>query len=369
MRLGQAATGLRVAVLVAAVCLALAGWPQKPSIVRVHPEHKVVEVSVDGQHPWVEIELAHDGMDGYNLHLAVRNFEFTPENIGQEPVPNEGHGHLYINGEKVGRLYSPWRHLSAKLFKPGVNRVHVVLNANDHSVWGLGGEPLGDDVLVDTETEGGPIVVGTISYKLTWDWKGVERANDGWKVVNDLGYEVEVSAGRLVTRSVELVPCHYQPAQPPQAWLWDLLSPASVYAGHGSLLPNPAKTTRSYEEDLTALSDVEIEKREVSYPEYCQAHYLIARPTGTGPTATSLELRGSYRKGGKSEAFVIASKLAYGELKDLDAAVDIVGGINVSIERSLARLFDGVDFDSMDERARDLSVLRSMVSNTTVRAE
>ncbi len=360
---------LRIVGLAGLACLILAGWPQKPSIVRVHPEHMVVEVPQDGQHPWVEIELAHDGRDGYNLHLAVRNYQFTPENIGQEPVPNEGHAHLYINGEKIGRLYSPWRHLSAKLFEPGVNRVHVVLNANDHSVWGLGGEPIGDDVLVDTNAEGNPVVVGTIRYSLTWNRNGVERTAAGWKVVNDLGYEVEVTGGRLVTRNLELVPCHYQPAQPPRAWLWDLLRPASVYAGHGSLVPNPAKISRSYEEDFADLSDVEIERREVNDPEYCQAHYLIARPTGTGPSASSLELSGSYRKNGKTEAFNIASNLAYGELKDLDAAVEIVGGIDVSVERSAAQLFDGVDFASMDERARDLAVLRALVRNAAVRAD
>jgi len=369
VRLRKVATTTRVLILAGVACLIVAGWPQKPAIVRVHPEHMVVEVPQDGEHPWVEIELAHDGMDGYNLHLVTGNYQFTPENIGQEPVWNEGHAHLYINGAKIGRLYSPWQHLSGNLFEPGVNRIHVVLNANDHSVWGLGGEPIGDDVLLDTEAKGDPIVVGTIRYSLTWNWDGVEKTSTGWKVVNDLGYQVEVTSGRLVTRNLELIPCHYKPAQPPQVWLWDLLKPAAVYAGHGSLLPNPAKISRSYEEDFAKLSDIEIESRKVTDPEYCQAHYLIARPTGTGPGDSSLELSGSYAKDGQGEAFTIASNMAYGELKDLDAAVSIVGGIDVVVERSVAKLFDGVDFGAMDERARDMSVLRALVRGASVKVQ
>ena len=269
---------------------------------------------------------------------------------------------------KVGRLYSAWRHLPANLFEPGVNRVHVVLNANDHSVWGLGGEPIGDDVLVDTDTTGDPVVVGEIRYRLTWNWEEVERVQRGWRVVNNLGYEVTVTGGRLVTRSLELVPCHYQPADNPVADLWDWLTPRTAYAGHGSLVPNPAKITRSLEEDLFDPSEAEVEIRSVTDPEYCQAHYLIARPTGAGPQASALELQGTYRKRELRGELGVSSNLAYGELKDLQAAIGIVGGIDVAVERQLGTIFDGVDFGAMDDRTIGLTILRTLVRETRVTA-
>ena len=97
--------------------------------------------------------------DGYNLALEVRNYRFTPENVGAVAVANEGHAHLYINGQKIARLYSPWRHLPRSLFHDGPNRLQVELNANDHSIWGVAGEPIGADVLVDTRVEDGDPIV------------------------------------------------------------------------------------------------------------------------------------------------------------------------------------------------------------------
>jgi hypothetical protein len=39
---------------------------------------------------------------------------------------------LYINGEKVSRVYGPWLHLPT--LPPGRNEITVELNANNHQV-------------------------------------------------------------------------------------------------------------------------------------------------------------------------------------------------------------------------------------------
>lgn len=76
-----------------------------------------------------------DQGSGYNLHLDVSNFRFSPENIGIESSAVEGHAHLYINGRKISRIYGPWLHIPAALLEPGSNLVLVTLNDNSHRIW------------------------------------------------------------------------------------------------------------------------------------------------------------------------------------------------------------------------------------------
>jgi hypothetical protein len=354
--------------------LAVMAWPQTAPF--THPNHLVVQIPVDEPPPGVSVELLPDSVDGYNLHLTVRNFRFTPELVNAENVPNQGHAHLYINGEKIGRLYCEWAHLPRALFKDGINLVHIVLNANDHSSWGINGQAIGADVLVDSGiSDGDPIVREDVSYTLSWDWTGAQRFDaKGWLVDNDLGYRVQVNSGRLVTRNLELIDCHPAAPGPALNALWRLLSPRAAYAGHSSLVAGASRITKSYEEDLADPGEREIESRTVSDPQYCQAHYLIARAKGAPPSAAGFEVAGSWSRDGQpGQPFSIRSNLAYGEIKQLRNADDgrpairsIVGGIRVEVRRPLAALFAGVDFAEMDERAQAMQALRSLVGQTQI---
>lgn len=89
-----------------------------------------------------------DAVDGYNVQILTENFTFTPAAINGPVAENSGHGHLYVNGEKIARLYGDWVHLPAAELKPGVNLVSVTLNANDHSVWAEDGQPISTTVRV-----------------------------------------------------------------------------------------------------------------------------------------------------------------------------------------------------------------------------
>lgn len=101
--------------------------------------HSMVEVDASLPEPTVAIELLKDTMGGYNLHILTENFTFTPENISQAPVANEGHAHLYINGIKIARVYGEWFNIPASDLQPGANAIEVTLNANDHAEWVLEG--------------------------------------------------------------------------------------------------------------------------------------------------------------------------------------------------------------------------------------
>ncbi len=116
-------------------------------------DHGETPVPADTTAPTVKIELTEDEMSGYNLRLITENYKFTPGKIGSEPVANEGHAHLFINGNKVARLYSPWFHIPAEMLTAESNEITVTLNANDHSDWTVNDEHISASQLLEAEPE------------------------------------------------------------------------------------------------------------------------------------------------------------------------------------------------------------------------
>lgn len=102
--------------------------------------HKLRNVPAE-QAPRVELEVTEDSSSGWNVHVVTEGFEFAPERLG-EVRPQEGHAHLFIDGEKVARLYGPWYHLSGSAVPAGEHELSVSLNANDHTLWAVDGEPI-----------------------------------------------------------------------------------------------------------------------------------------------------------------------------------------------------------------------------------
>lgn len=110
--------------------------------------HPMREVAAGLPVPAVTHLVFPDAMDGYNIQILTENFTFTPSAINRDIVPNEGHAHLYVNGEKVLRVYGRWVHLPASFLVTGANVVTVTLNANDHSEWANDGMAIGSSVIV-----------------------------------------------------------------------------------------------------------------------------------------------------------------------------------------------------------------------------
>ncbi|MEM7668781.1 MAG: hypothetical protein AAF317_06460 [Pseudomonadota bacterium] len=116
--------------------------PEDHSTHRTHDHsqsHGTIEVD-PANPPGLSIRVVKDALSGWNVFLSVRKFRFTPEQVNQANVVNEGHAHLYLNGEKLTRLYGTSYHLSN--LPPGRNVVSVSLNANDHSGLLLAGQPI-----------------------------------------------------------------------------------------------------------------------------------------------------------------------------------------------------------------------------------
>lgn len=92
------------------------------------------------------IEVVEETSDSYNLHVQIDNWTFTPEQTGDPTVPNEGHAHVYVDGVKVGRMYSNWFHLGD--LEAGERTVTVTLNGNDHTNFVVNGEIVGAETAV-----------------------------------------------------------------------------------------------------------------------------------------------------------------------------------------------------------------------------
>ncbi len=96
-------------------------------------------LSPSGDAPTVLVDLAPDPVSGWNLHAKTANFAFAPEQAGGIHRAGEGHAHVYLDGDKIARLYGPWMHLSSV---PDGATVTVTLNGNDLRPLFVGDRPL-----------------------------------------------------------------------------------------------------------------------------------------------------------------------------------------------------------------------------------
>lgn len=99
--------------------------------------------------PTVNLEVTEDAKSGWNVKVITSNFTFTPQNVNGENVVGEGHAHLYVDGEKISRLYSNNFHYDENF--DGTKTFRVTLNANDHSEYAVGEEVIAAEQTVTHE--------------------------------------------------------------------------------------------------------------------------------------------------------------------------------------------------------------------------
>ena len=115
-----------------------------------HGDHNHDEmVEIGSNDARIRLVVHQDTVSGVNLEVVTEGFTYAPDQAGADHRPGEGHGHLYIDGKKIARLYGPWYHLGG--LEEGSHDVTVTLNANDHRLLSSGGTPLKDSVTVTIE--------------------------------------------------------------------------------------------------------------------------------------------------------------------------------------------------------------------------
>lgn len=90
--------------------------------------------------PTLTLALEPDPVSGHNLILTADGFEMTPQDTNGTAVPGTGHGHMFVNGQNIGRLYAKRHHLID--LPKGEITIHIYLGGNDHKVWVANGQPL-----------------------------------------------------------------------------------------------------------------------------------------------------------------------------------------------------------------------------------
>ncbi len=96
--------------------------------------------------PVVDLQLIPLSDGSYNVRIQTMNFTFAPQNVDGEPADGEGHAHLYVDDEKVARIYGEWYHLDS--LPEDAQQVYVSLYANNHQPLVVDGEPIADVVMV-----------------------------------------------------------------------------------------------------------------------------------------------------------------------------------------------------------------------------
>lgn len=101
-----------------------------------HHGHGAYELPECEGNPSVVVTATPDAVSGINIHLEIDQFYLAPLNVSTAHQAGEGHAHVYLDGVKLGRVYTEWIHISAE---PGNHTVQITLNSNDHSDLSING--------------------------------------------------------------------------------------------------------------------------------------------------------------------------------------------------------------------------------------
>lgn len=98
--------------------------------------------------PEIALKIAADG-DGWLLQIDTHDFTFSDAHTGLFHVPGMGHGHLYVGGAKLGRIFAPEARIGA--LPPGRHEVRVTLNTNDHRAYVVDGTPASATAIIQVD--------------------------------------------------------------------------------------------------------------------------------------------------------------------------------------------------------------------------
>ncbi len=111
-------------------------------------DHGATTIDVDTSKPIPEVAITLDETDEpgvFDMTISLADFTVTPENVDGDPVDNEGHLHLLLDGEKVERFYDLERQVNVP---EGDHLVEVELNANNHLAYSIDGVPIRTGITV-----------------------------------------------------------------------------------------------------------------------------------------------------------------------------------------------------------------------------
>lgn len=110
-----------------------------------HPGHKI---EANTPYPSINLKIIKDNIDGYNLHIDLKNFNLEPSQVGKENQTNTGYLNLYVNDIKITRVYSNWVHIPQRFLNLKENFIKITVNTNLHDVFVIEGKPIKAEIKI-----------------------------------------------------------------------------------------------------------------------------------------------------------------------------------------------------------------------------
>ena len=139
-------------------CTAYAGHPANGGLAEM--AHPVEPLAENVLVPSVRFNITEDSMDGYNIIMELDNFNLTaPLDGAADSLTTSagemmsGHLHLYINGEKMMRVYGPAIHVPASWLKEGINTVTLSVNNHLHGTFTYQDKEVQSTAIIDTRSK------------------------------------------------------------------------------------------------------------------------------------------------------------------------------------------------------------------------
>lgn len=219
------------------------------------------------------------------------------------------------------------------------------------------------------QTESPPLLttmpaLTAMGWTLSWRRDGAILTSDGTlSVSTDLGYEVTISEGFVVTSLVSLVPCDTN-HDTGLAWALNWLLPPA-YASHPPF-DDPSLVELQAKESLAPPRDVELPSVDFERSVYCSVYWLVARgPPESDIEGTSVQAAGQWSRNGATGPISIDTNFARAfitGLPPMDADAHIAHGI---VNRSLGTLFDGIDFETANGYTVGWGVVKNLTDQAT----
>lgn len=122
--------------------------------------HPVEPLSANVQVPSVHFTIIEDSMDGYNVVIELDGFNMTlPLEDAADSLTTRagtimsGHLHLYINSEKMMRVYGRAIHVPASWLNEGLNTVTLSVNNHRHGTFTHQGIEVQSTAIIDTRSK------------------------------------------------------------------------------------------------------------------------------------------------------------------------------------------------------------------------
>ncbi len=122
--------------------------PPEPGDADVMGHGSLNHVVASGPYPSISL-TAEETNDGWLARITTENFTFSEAEQDGDHIPGHGHGHIYVSGMKLGRIFSDTFTIGA--LPAGEHILRVTLNTNNHLSYVVNDQPLMAETVITVD--------------------------------------------------------------------------------------------------------------------------------------------------------------------------------------------------------------------------